>query len=235
MSSLLARRRPARGHGPPGVLVAAAGLMACSISTSLGERGDGGGGGGSTTGLPPSITTSIDETTGLPSLPPGMSATSGSVDDDTGAETSTTSGTTSGSSTDSGSESETGSSSSSSSSTGEPFLEIVGFRLANADTDVLLGPLVDGDMVDPANYGGAALSLAAEASGPEVGSVVFYVDGMEIRTENIVPFTLGGNIEADLAPWMLTVGEHTVGAQPYPMDNGMGEPGPLAEVTFELQ
>lgn len=211
----------------------AAGLWGCSSSTSLGERGDGGGTAGSTTNaVPPSITTNTEGTTAATEPPPGMSATSGSVDEDTGVQTSTTGGSSSGSSTSSGTESSTGAGSSSS---GEPFMEITGFRLANADTDVLLGPLVDGDMVDPANYGGAALSLAAEASGDEVGSVVFFVDDVEIRTENIVPYTLGGNIEADLMPWSLTVGVHTVGAQPYPMNNGMGEPGPLAEVTFELQ
>lgn len=116
---------------------------------------------------------------------------------------------------------------------GEPF-GVVGFRLADADADLLLGPLFTGQIVDPADYGGAELSMAADTLPVEVGSVEFFVDDEQIRVENIVPFTLGGNIEFDITPWTLTPGTHTVRAVPYELDNAMGEQGVAREVTFEL-
>lgn len=111
---------------------------------------------------------------------------------------------------------------------------MIGFRLVDADADLLLGPLSSGDVVDPDDYGGAELSLAADTLPVEVGSVEFIVDDRDIRIEDFVPFTLGGNIDFDFMPWELTAGIHTVRAVPYEFAQAMGTPGVAREVTFEL-
>lgn len=121
-----------------------------------------------------------------------------------------------------------------SASTGGTPFGVIGFRLVDADADLLLGPLSGGDVVDPDDYGGAQLSLAADTLPVEVGSVEFFVDDRDIRIEDFVPFTLGGNIDFDFMPWELTPGIHTIRAVPYELDQAMGTQGVAREVTFEL-
>lgn len=184
------------------------GLVPTGTATDTSTSGGSGtGGGGGTTGIGTGIGTGI--TTGTAGVD-GTTSGSGS----TGLGTGTTLGTIG--------------------TTGEPPPTIVGFRLADADADMLLGPVVDGDIVDPADYGGAALSLAAEANPETIGSVVFIVDNEAGLTENFVPYTVGGNLEEDIRPWPLTPGVHTIWALPYTEANGNGEAGVAGVVTFEL-
>ena len=185
--------------------VALAALVGCTPQTSLGDRAPMVGGTGSGGEPEGSSSSSSSSSTGVaPERATGTVGTDASGDMG-GSET----------------------------TEGEPF-GVVGFRLADADADLLLGPLFTGQVVDPADYGGAALSMAAETLPVEVGSVEFFVDDEQIRIENIVPFTLGGNIEFDITPWTLTPGTHTVRAVPYELDNAMGDQGVAREVTFEL-
>ena len=198
-------RRYTRGVMRP-IALALLAVAACTPQTSLGDRAPEVGGSGSG-GEPVASSTS----TGSPE------------------RSSTTVMTDSATDTSDGSDGMGGSET----TAGVPF-GVVGFRLADADADLLLGPLFTGQVVDPADYGGAELSLAAETLPVDVGSVEFFVDDQQIRIENIVPFTLGGNIEFDIGPWSLDPGTHTVRAVPYALDNAMGEQGAVGEVTFEL-
>ena len=186
-------------------VLAVSGLVACAPQTSLGDRA-----------TPDSGSGSGSSSTGQPLAESSSSSTTTATSTDgTGGDTDS-----------SGSSSET-------TAGAEPF-GVIGFRLADADADLLLGPLSTGDVVDPADYSGAQLSLAADTLPVDVGSVQFFVDDDAIRIENIVPFTLGGNIEFDIRPWELTPGMHTVRAVPYELDNAQGEQGVAREVTFEL-
>jgi len=188
--------------------VVVAALIGCTPQTSLGDRAPIVGGSGSG-GAPGDVSSSSSSSTSTGA--PQRSTTT--VAESTG--------------------SSEGAGDSESTGEDEPF-GVVGFRLADADADLLLGPLFTGQIVDPADYGGAQLSMAAETLPVNVGSVEFFVDDEQIRIENIVPFTLGGNIELDITPWTLTPGTHTVRAVPYELDNAMGEQGVAREVTFEL-
>ena len=191
------------------LLAAALVLSACTPQTLLGDRTAEGTSGGVSTSTAPGTSTSAGETTAESGSDSSSSSSSG------------------------GSSSTSESSSSSESTAAEPFA-VVGFRLADADADLLLDPLSEGDVVDPAAFGGAALSLAADTSPTEVGSLQFFVDDVLIRVEDFVPYTLGGNLDFDIQPWDLTPGVHTVRAVPFELADGGGAEGIAREVTFEL-
>lgn len=68
----------------------------------------------------------------------------------------------------------------------------------------------------------AQLTLVDEPFLSGVESVVFFVNGMELRTENIAPFSLGGDIDGDLFAFDFQAGEYNIEVKYYSQDNGMG-------------
>ncbi|MFO8011835.1 MAG: GC-type dockerin domain-anchored protein [Phycisphaerae bacterium] len=72
---------------------------------------------------------------------------------------------------------------------------VTGFTLINADADTAIGPLLDGDTLNLSAYS-TSLSVRADTEGP-VSRVSFTYDGSFVRTENVVPYALGGDSGGD--------------------------------------
>ncbi|MGJ3240040.1 MAG: ExeM/NucH family extracellular endonuclease [Anaerolineae bacterium] len=70
-------------------------------------------------------------------------------------------------------------------------IEVTGFLLVNAETDTIIGPLVDGDVIDIGTIGTRELNIIGIAEG--AGSMIF--SGSFSRIENAEPFTVGGDID----------------------------------------
>ncbi|MEO1214397.1 MAG: T9SS type A sorting domain-containing protein [Bacteroidota bacterium] len=108
---------------------------------------------------------------------------------------------------------------------------VTGFTLIDADTDQDIGPLNDGDVVDPAALGVRRLSVRANTNPGVVGSVVFGINGRH-RTENFAPYALGGDRNGNYYPVNFRPGSVTISATPYGKRNAMGDVGPTETITF---
>lgn len=62
------------------------------------------------------------------------------------------------------------------------------------------------------------------------GSVVFNLNSIPYRTENIAPFALAGDTDGDYNPWPVTTGNYNISATPYSLPGGTGTPGPVSNV-----
>jgi hypothetical protein len=80
---------------------------------------------------------------------------------------------------------------------------------------------------------GTALNVRADVSG-SVGSVAFILDGKLYRTENYVPFALGGDSYGGLDKWTPALGSHTLRAVPYQFKDRTGSVGTVLAVAFEV-
>ncbi len=108
------------------------------------------------------------------------------------------------------------------------------FILVNADTDMDIGPVDDGAVLDlstlPRN-----LTLRVETDPPMVGSVSFRIDGGMLRTDGTAPYSIssdGGR--GNFMPWMLADGAHTVTAIPFTGADAGGREGEQLEIDFTL-
>ncbi|MEY4546942.1 MAG: hypothetical protein RL685_3137 [Pseudomonadota bacterium] len=111
---------------------------------------------------------------------------------------------------------------------------VVSFTLMNADTDQGLFELTDGMVLNldvlPPN-----LNVRADTVPPQVGSVGYEYDGDLGRTENISPYSLGGDDgTGNFAAMPLPLGEHAVTATAYEGQNGSGIRGGSVTVRFSV-
>ena len=79
-----------------------------------------------------------------------------------------------------------------------------------------------------------AINIRAEVQG-NVGSVVFWLNEVRVRTENVAPYTLAGDTQGDYRPWDYEPGTYTVRAVPYAEDGGNGAAGEGLSLTFEIR
>ncbi|MBA3470241.1 MAG: VCBS repeat-containing protein [Herpetosiphonaceae bacterium] len=110
--------------------------------------------------------------------------------------------------------------------------------LINADTDQpILGfdPLQNWAAFSLSALGTSRLSVLATTSPATIGSVEFILDGASYRTENGLPYALGGNNGSDYVPWNATVGTHTLKVIPYSGSNRTGTAGPATTITFTVR
>jgi CSLREA domain-containing protein len=111
---------------------------------------------------------------------------------------------------------------------------ITGFVLVDATTDTDIRPLRHGDFLD-LNTLPAQISVRATTSGSP-NSVVFDLDAaLNIQTENLAPYSLGGDASGDYAPVTFTDGEKTLRATPYADQNGAGAAGGSLKIEFTVQ
>jgi hypothetical protein len=111
---------------------------------------------------------------------------------------------------------------------------ITGFVLVDAATDTDIRPLRHGDLLDLSTLP-EQISVRAVTSGLP-GSVVFDLDDvLNFQTENIAPFSLGGDDSGNYAPVDLTTGEKTLRATPFSGQNGAGAAGGSLKIEFMVQ
>jgi hypothetical protein len=111
---------------------------------------------------------------------------------------------------------------------------VVSFTLMDADTDQPLFVVTDGTVLNldalPPN-----LNVRADTLPPQVGSVGYEYNGDIGRTENISPYSLGGDDgTGDFVAMDLPEGEHVVTATAYEGENGSGVRGGSVTVRFSV-
>lgn len=111
--------------------------------------------------------------------------------------------------------------------------QVVSFTLVNADDDVEVGQLRNGDVIDCAFLKTRTLNIRAHTSPSVVGSVRFsYDSNPNFNIESTAPYFLTGNNGADWNGWTPTDGTHTLTATPYTGKNGTGSAGTALTLTF---
>jgi len=115
--------------------------------------------------------------------------------------------------------------------------DVVGFTLIHAGTDLPIGPLTNGQVLDLDALGTASLSVRADTAPAVTGSVRFGLDGISnFRTENSAPYALFGDTAGDYAAWSGApmLGAHTLTATAFTGAGGSGAPGPPLTIAFEV-
>jgi hypothetical protein len=117
---------------------------------------------------------------------------------------------------------------------GSNSVAVVSFTLMDADTDQPLFIITDGMVLNldalPPN-----LNVRADTVPPQVGSVGYEYNGDLGRTENISPYSLGGDDgTGDFAPLDLELGEHVVTGTAYEGQDGSGVRGGSTTVRFSV-
>ncbi|SHL05974.1 choice-of-anchor D domain-containing protein [Rhodothermus profundi] len=122
------------------------------------------------------------------------------------------------------------------SGTGQPAVElpvVTRFVLVDAQTDTDVAVLRPDTVLWVENLP-AAINIRADVIG-SVGSVVFWKNGVKVRTENVPPFTLAGDVAGDYKSWAYEFGRYVVEAVPYTKANGQGKAGQGLKLTFEIR
>ncbi|CAN5224881.1 hypothetical protein BH20BAC1_BH20BAC1_21630 [soil metagenome] len=79
------------------------------------------------------------------------------------------------------------------------------------------------------------MRLSAYTTPNRVGSVVFFLDGKKVRTENGGPYALAGdNPSGDYHEWTPSLGYHTLTATPYSKSFGKGTEGISLTIHFTV-
>ena len=117
--------------------------------------------------------------------------------------------------------------------------EIVSFTLINTDTNVEIGTLNEGDVINLNDYNRNSFSVVANIGTLPVGSVIFdFNDYENYKIENIAPYSLKGDYTRNgnimQYPVEFRLGMNTITATPYSDKNGGGEIGNALSVNFEV-
>lgn len=79
------------------------------------------------------------------------------------------------------------------------------------------------------------LNVRANTDPATVGSVKFAYNGdPNYKTENVAPYTLGGDNNGNYLPWTPSLGNQILKATPYPEANIQGEAGTPLEISFRI-
>ncbi len=111
--------------------------------------------------------------------------------------------------------------------------EIQTITLVDASNGQDVGPLSTGDTIDLSVL--PSFSVHADpCSDPAVESVVFNLDGSNIRTESVQPYSVKGDNNGNYTPWPLNPGTYTLTTTPYSGNSGNGTQGVAKTVTFHV-
>jgi hypothetical protein len=109
-----------------------------------------------------------------------------------------------------------------------------GFTLINADTDLPIGSITNGQTINLSELPTRSLNVAAGTM-DAIGSVRFDFDSqIGFRTENTAPYSLFGDQEGDFKAGSFALGSHTLVATPFSRRNAAGTPGTALSVTFTV-
>ena len=113
---------------------------------------------------------------------------------------------------------------------------ITGYTLINADTDLPIGPLTPGLVLDLATLPTQNLNVRADTSPATVGSVVFALSGAQAHadTENVPPYALFSDLGGDYYAWTPAPGSYALLATPYDGPAGTGAAGEPLTLSFTV-
>ncbi|HYG76519.1 MAG TPA: Ig-like domain-containing protein [Planctomycetota bacterium] len=111
----------------------------------------------------------------------------------------------------------------------------VTFTLVNADTNLDIGPLTDGSVINFSTLPTTRLNVRADTTPSRVGSLRFGYDGnSNYRTENGWPYALASDNNGDYFAWTPTAGTHTLSGTPFSGSSGTGTAGTTVKITFSV-
>ncbi|MGV3558721.1 PKD domain-containing protein [Larkinella arboricola] len=113
---------------------------------------------------------------------------------------------------------------------------VTGFELINANTDQVIKTLSDGEVLNLAQLPTSRLTIRANTTPANVGSVVFSLSGSMTyaKTETTAPYSLFGDDNGNYDPWNLKVGSYSLRATPYLGAGGTGLMGTPMTLNFTL-
>ncbi len=116
---------------------------------------------------------------------------------------------------------------------------ITGFKLINAANDTPVKNILEGSEINYLLIGTNQINIGANIIGGSVGSVKWYIDGVEKIESGGAPFTYGGETPKagggfDYLPLALAPGPHQVSAVPFSGPNATGITGAARTVKFTL-
>ncbi len=112
---------------------------------------------------------------------------------------------------------------------------VVSYALINADTNLPIQPLNNGNNLNLATLPTGNLNIRANTSPVTVGSVVFTLTGPQTRnaTDANGPYSLFGDTSGDYNPWNPAAGSYTLAAAPF-TGNGSGTMGSALAINFTV-
>lgn len=108
---------------------------------------------------------------------------------------------------------------------------ITSFTLINAQTNTEISELVDGASIVLDDLPTNQLNIRANTSGT-IGSVVFLLNGVKNRTENVTPYALFGDKNSNYYTWTPELGSYTIVANAYSLQQGNGSLLDSEEITI---
>ncbi len=114
---------------------------------------------------------------------------------------------------------------------------VVSFTLIDADSDQpvpAFDPIPDGATINLFDLGLQNISIRANTSPTQVGSVVFNLNGNDVQTENVAPYALAGDSNGNFNPWSYSTGSHILMATPYSGSNQSGSVGTPLSIIFQV-
>lgn len=109
------------------------------------------------------------------------------------------------------------------------------FTLVNSTTDLDIGPLNNGDVINLATISGNSINIRANSS-TAVGSIVFNLTGPLVKnqTESTAPYALFGDVSGNYNNWTPALGSYTLKGTPYSASGGTGTAGTPLTIGFSV-
>ena len=109
---------------------------------------------------------------------------------------------------------------------------VTSFTLINAETDLPLGVLQNGQTINLTELPTQKLNVRADTAGT-IGSIRFDFDAQaNFRTENTGPYSLFGDTDGDYKAGTFALGNHTLTATPFSNRNAGGTAGTVLTISF---
>jgi hypothetical protein len=115
--------------------------------------------------------------------------------------------------------------------------QLASLTLVNADNGQDIKNLVDGETLNLATLPTRNLSIRANTSPAQIGSVLFNLSGTQTKTvtENTAPYTLFGDSNGSYTPWpSIATGSYSLKATPYSGSGNTGTAGTPLTVSFTI-
>ncbi len=113
------------------------------------------------------------------------------------------------------------------------------FLLVDASRNKIIGSLNEGDIIDLADYRRNRFSVIANTTGSRVESVIFdFNEEIGYNTDNKIPYSLNGDFSSrrrtNFRGVPFKIGHNTITATAFRNNNGKGDNGAPATITFEV-